>query len=120
MIELPMPTRRTFAAVAALLGVTEERVGDLVDFGPLVARQHDDGRWIHDDDLAAFRRPIGVVSDATTRNEVVAGCSDHHESGSFSPDEVYITPRVPRKPDPGRGGGVVDKAHKSHLRLVRP
>lgn len=50
---------RTLAATGEILGVSAQRVLDLVERGPLVGRQMSDGStMIHAEDLAAFRRPF--------------------------------------------------------------
>ena len=54
---------RTLAATGRLLGVSKQRVLDLIERGPLVGRRFDDGRLlVHDEDLQAFRRPLSVAS----------------------------------------------------------
>ncbi len=56
---------KTLAAVGAILGVSEQRVLELVEHGPLVAVRREMGLMVHEEDLAAFRRPLGI---ATTRD----------------------------------------------------
>lgn len=56
---------RTLAATGRILGVSAQRVLDFIEHGPLVGRRLDGELKVHAEDLAAFRRPLGI---ATTSN----------------------------------------------------
>ena len=53
---------RTLAATGRILGVSPQRVLDLIERGPLVGRRVGGDLKVHDDDLTAFRRPLSVAS----------------------------------------------------------
>lgn len=59
---------RTLAATGRVLGVSEQRVLDFIERGPLVGRAMPEGLMVHDEDLAAFRRPLGI---ATSGNKLL-------------------------------------------------
>lgn len=64
---------RTLAETGRILGVSAARVLDMVDNGPLIARQLEDGIYVHDEDLVAFRRPLGVVPQSPIMSEEFPG-----------------------------------------------
>lgn len=59
---------RTLAAIGRILGVSEQRVLEFIEHGPLVARELPEGLMVRADDLENFRRPR-AFEIATTRNK---------------------------------------------------
>ncbi len=100
---------RTFAATAAIMGVTEEQVEAWVE-GPLVARVFDDGtRLIHHEDLIAFRRPLSA-SAYPGYSALCKPTGESSEGGKASPH-----PAAERD----RGEATATAPAARHLRLVR-
>jgi hypothetical protein len=52
----------TLSSVSAILGMSEDRVLEEIVNGPLVAVRRESGLMVHDDDLAAYRRPRSATS----------------------------------------------------------
>lgn len=78
----------TPAEVGAILGVSEERVLDEIVNGPLVAVRREAGLMVHEEDLAAYRRPRATSGNKLT----VAGSNLLHSENAESVQGAICDP----------------------------
>lgn len=103
---------RTLAETGRLLGVSAQRVRELIEHGPLNGVERPEGLAVHDEDLRAFRRPLpasafpGYSALCKPAAEVLS--AGRGDAASLQVDPALEQPVAPASPRP------------RHLRLVRP
>lgn len=93
---------RTLAETGRLLGVSAQRVRELIEHGPLNGVERPEGLAVHDEDLRAFRRPLPASAfpgySALCKLGSEEGSADSPVPASLQDDPDRQQPVAPRTP----------------------